>query len=584
MENTNITSTFSKDAQAVVFNGDCLSLLSTIPDSTVQLVITSPPYNIGKQYEKNQPISEYLNVQTKVISECVRTLKNEGSICWQVGNYVNNGEIIPLDILFYPIFKDLGLKLRNRIVWHFGHGLHCSKRLSGRYETILWFTKSDNYYFNLDPIRVPQKYPGKKYFKGPRKGEYSCNPLGCNPTDFFKESVNLFEFPIETHAVSIGPKEFEDFKHFFSAVIFKLVDCPTFMNGRFSVSNSSMLLQDRSNSIEQVISARKTYPNFIFLGNDVYATISIKASSNKIEIEFGRNRWVFSNKSFSGCDSKNSNCVNYFFAINVKVENSPLLILANWMRGIPLPLDIINKLDIFRRQAEGVLLSSSNLSTPISNQESQDISLMMSDSAKIFFIKAVLSIAFDAHRVSMLEKSFVMHTAKPLRDSFFATNTTKEISSFRDAVSNFSLDGGSLIDNNLRHVSIPSPVPIVTCGTHSSSNNLSFVTDRTYRFHNEYPVFLNISLADYDFPSDVWDISNVKHNHPEKTSHPCQFPTELVNRLVLSMSQEKDWVMDPYLGSGTTVLSAIKNNRRGIGCEIFPEYYQVSIQRISSAL
>ena len=73
--------------------------------------------------------------------------------------------------------------MRNRIIWHFGHGLHASKRFSGRYETIIWFTKSDNYYFNIDPTRIPQKYPNKKHFKGKKRGELSCNPLGKNPSD-----------------------------------------------------------------------------------------------------------------------------------------------------------------------------------------------------------------------------------------------------------------------------------------------------------------------------------------------------------------------------------------------------------------
>ena len=75
--------------------------------------------------------------------------------------------------------------MRNRIIWHFEHGLHCTKRFSGRYETIVWFTKSEDYVFNLDPVRVPQKYPGKKYFKGPKAGQYSCNPLGKNPGDLW---------------------------------------------------------------------------------------------------------------------------------------------------------------------------------------------------------------------------------------------------------------------------------------------------------------------------------------------------------------------------------------------------------------
>jgi len=101
------------------------------------------------------------------------------------GNYVNKGELFPLDIFYYQIFKKYGLKLRNRIIWHFGHGLHASNRFSGRYETILWFTKSDNYIFNLDNVRVPSKYPGKRHFKGPKKGQPSGNPLGKNPSDIW---------------------------------------------------------------------------------------------------------------------------------------------------------------------------------------------------------------------------------------------------------------------------------------------------------------------------------------------------------------------------------------------------------------
>ena len=110
-------------------------------------------------------------------------LKPTGSLLWQVGNYVDNGEILPLDLLLFPIFTAFGLRLRNRIVWAFEHGLHAKRRFSGRYEVALWFTKSDEYTFNLDSVRVPQKYPNKKHFKGPKKGELSGNPLGKNPGD-----------------------------------------------------------------------------------------------------------------------------------------------------------------------------------------------------------------------------------------------------------------------------------------------------------------------------------------------------------------------------------------------------------------
>lgn len=181
---TKISNTYSKNAEVILFFGDVRNLLPTISEGEVQLIVTSPPYNLGKEYEKRVELRDYISQQKEVIEGCVRTLNKSGSICWQVGNHIGkNGEVFPLDILFYPIFKELGLKLRNRIVWHFGHGLHASKRFSGRYETILWFTKSDDYYFNLDPVRVPQKYPNKKYYKGPNRGMPSCNPLGKNPGD-----------------------------------------------------------------------------------------------------------------------------------------------------------------------------------------------------------------------------------------------------------------------------------------------------------------------------------------------------------------------------------------------------------------
>ncbi len=206
-DDVQISDSFSPKEKAVVFHGNCLDLLKTIPPKSVQLVVTSPPYNVGKEYEKRLDLASYVKQQKAVIAECAKVLKDTGSICWQVGNFVQNGAIVPLDILLYPVFAELGFKLRNRIIWHFEHGLHCSLRLSGRYEMILWFTKSDDYTFNLDALRVPQKYPGKKYFKGPKAGQYSCNPLGKNPGDVWvipnvksnhvEKTEHPCQFPVE---------------------------------------------------------------------------------------------------------------------------------------------------------------------------------------------------------------------------------------------------------------------------------------------------------------------------------------------------------------------------------------------------
>jgi len=170
----------------VIFNGDALVLLSKIPDGSVDLVITSPPYNIGKEYEQPKKLEEYLESNLGICSELVRVLSDSGSLCWQVGNFVDKGEVVPLDIPYYNIFKRLDLQLRNRMVWTFNHGLHASRRFSGRYETILWFSKSPEYVFNLDPVRVPSKYPGKLHYKGDKRGQPSGNPLGKNPADVWQ--------------------------------------------------------------------------------------------------------------------------------------------------------------------------------------------------------------------------------------------------------------------------------------------------------------------------------------------------------------------------------------------------------------
>lgn len=184
---------FHPEAEIVLYHGDVSDFIATIPDNLVTLIVTSPPYNLGKDYEDRVSIEEYLDVQAGVIAQLYRILRENGSICWQVGNFVEDGEVYPLDILYYGIFKRLGLRLRNRIIWRFGHGLHASRRFSGRYETILWFTKGDRYIFNLDAVRVPAKYPGKRHFKGPNKGKPSGNPLGKNPSDVWEILVRDWE-------------------------------------------------------------------------------------------------------------------------------------------------------------------------------------------------------------------------------------------------------------------------------------------------------------------------------------------------------------------------------------------------------
>lgn len=175
---------------ATLYNGDCLKLLKMLPDESVDLVVTSPPYCIGKAYEDpHDDIETFKEQHVKIFDELYRVVKKGGSICWQVGYHISDKCVVPLDCIIYNIFTSMSEKLenpfilRNRIIWTFGHGLNSLNRFSGRHETIMWFTKGKETVFNLDDVRVPQKYPGKRSYKGPNKGQLSGNPLGKNPSD-----------------------------------------------------------------------------------------------------------------------------------------------------------------------------------------------------------------------------------------------------------------------------------------------------------------------------------------------------------------------------------------------------------------
>ena len=197
----------STEAKTSLYLMDVEKLLDALPvEPLFDLVVTSPPYNIGKEYENQMPLDEYVAWQKRILEKIYLRLKPSGSICWQVGNYVDNGSIVPLDFEFAPIFRQLGMQLRNRIIWRFGHGLHSKKRFSGRYEVVLWYTKTDDYVFNLDDVRIPAKYPGKRSFKGPNKGQLSGNPLGQNPEDVWdipnvkgnhvEKTIHPCQFPV----------------------------------------------------------------------------------------------------------------------------------------------------------------------------------------------------------------------------------------------------------------------------------------------------------------------------------------------------------------------------------------------------
>ncbi len=80
--------------------------------------------------------------------------------------------------------------------------------------------------------------------------------------------------------------------------------------------------------------------------------------------------------------------------------------------------------------------------------------------------------------------------------------------------------------------------------------------------------------------AQIWDIPNVKNNHPEKLNHPCQYPVELAERCILALTDKGDCVYDPFAGVGSTLIAALKNDRRALGSEHVKEYVDIGNERI----
>lgn len=175
------------DSEWLIHRGDCHDVLAELPNGVIPLTVSSPPYFIGKSYDRSKKLADFQREHQLLAPQLSRITRDGGSLCWQVGNHVEENAVTPLDFAAHEIFsKEPDLTLRNRIIWHFGHGVHATRRFSGRHEAVLWYSKGDDYLFNLDPVRVPQKYPGKRHYKGPKQGQYSGHPAGKNPSDVWE--------------------------------------------------------------------------------------------------------------------------------------------------------------------------------------------------------------------------------------------------------------------------------------------------------------------------------------------------------------------------------------------------------------
>jgi len=196
-----------------IFLGDAFELIKGIPDGSVDLVLTSPPYGIGKEYERrSKTLEKYMSIFRPMCAECVRVLKPTGAVCWQVGNWISKTEetgryIVPLDAPYFEAFAKLGMTLRNRIIWiHRTTAYNGSKKIfTPSHETILWMTKSDDYSFNLTGnVLIRQKDPAKIYhaFRGGRPVVRKAIPEGIDPGDvwdipFGSNSAERWDHPAQ---------------------------------------------------------------------------------------------------------------------------------------------------------------------------------------------------------------------------------------------------------------------------------------------------------------------------------------------------------------------------------------------------
>jgi adenine-specific DNA-methyltransferase len=172
-----------KSQNISLLHGDIMSRISEIPDGSINLIVTSPPYGIGKEYELEKNLDDpeiYVEWCKEWINECHRVLAPNGTFILNVGTkpYSGRAKQVPIPYLLWPALSDFFLI--QEIVWHYGAGAAGRKYLSQRNEKFLWLVKNENdYTFNLDDIRDPNvKYPNQK-----KNGKLRCNPNGKNPSD-----------------------------------------------------------------------------------------------------------------------------------------------------------------------------------------------------------------------------------------------------------------------------------------------------------------------------------------------------------------------------------------------------------------
>jgi len=173
---------FARGERYAIFNTDSLDALKKIPTNSIDLTFTSPPYNIGKEYETIAPVDEYVAWCTQWINRIHAVTAQNGAFLLNVGYLSIEGKAKSIPIS-YLLWDKIPFFLQQEIVWNYGAGVAAKKYLSPRNEKILWYVKdSEHYCFNLDDIRDPDvAYPNQK-----KNGKLRCNTIGKNPSDVWQ--------------------------------------------------------------------------------------------------------------------------------------------------------------------------------------------------------------------------------------------------------------------------------------------------------------------------------------------------------------------------------------------------------------
>lgn len=165
-----------------IYNIDCLDAMKRLPENTFDLVITSPPYNIGKEYEDVISVDKYLSWCQDWIAEIYKVTSENGSFWLNLGylSIVDRAKAIPIP---YLLWDRIPFYLIQEVIWNYGAGVAGRKFFSPRNEKFLWYVKNYRQYtFNLDKVRDPNvKFPNQR-----KNGKIKVNPLGKNPTDVWQ--------------------------------------------------------------------------------------------------------------------------------------------------------------------------------------------------------------------------------------------------------------------------------------------------------------------------------------------------------------------------------------------------------------